>query len=774
MRGCRPAVDGAIHFPCERVLSSLETTMLRIEGNKGGRWIARIAVAAAMALCVANPASARRQGVTTWTVTGPQGGPFTPTSGSVKITNTFSQKLRWWATGDTSWVDVQNTGIVLPGQSKTLSLQLIHTAATSKPKGTYKAQIAFRDPSSGAYSGVADLVLVVGDPPPSSGKLEVTPPEGLVSTGNQGSTFAPLAKDYTLKNSGSASVSWRVSFDDPWAFSPDPIVGQLQPGASAVVSVELDPAQLASFPVGQHATRVRFWDSGLNLEVASRELRVDVKSVSSGAGWTQFNASPDTRIVYVSSSGGNDANNGLSEATPKKSLSAGKSLLRSGYPDWLLLKKGDVWQGQDLGQIGKSGRSVAEPMLISSYGSGARPQIRPTSGNSGVQHFSGTLRYLAFADLHIEPTNPVATSGNAFALFAPVEHVLVEGCYMSGFHTDIVLSNGCKSVSFRRNVIVDAWVNHILAGGGVTDLLLEENVFQKSGLQNTFYNHSIYIANDDVSGVTVRGNIVADAHSSGLECRPGGIAENNLFLRCPVGIVLGGGYEWEYFPDGVTGTLRRNVILDGVDMPNGGGARGWGFHLENVGSALVESNLVANCGPANQREAFGLEGRFNGAQVYNVTLRKNVVSGWGGPGVNIHGLAGSQVKNIVMDDNDLQNLLDASYLVESEFDVASGEISSMANQFFAGQLLTNSWFLLSGQNQSFSGYKTIVGDTTSTNLKASYPNAQANISSYNQSIGGTASHAAFMAEARKQSRDNWRTEYTAEAVNAWMRASFGM
>ena len=35
--------------PCERVLSLWRQPMLRIEGNKSGRWIARIAVAAAMA-----------------------------------------------------------------------------------------------------------------------------------------------------------------------------------------------------------------------------------------------------------------------------------------------------------------------------------------------------------------------------------------------------------------------------------------------------------------------------------------------------------------------------------------------------------------------------------------------------------------------------------------------------------------------------------------------------------------------------------------------------
>ena len=85
-------------------------------------------------------------------------------------------------------------------------------------------------------------------------------------------------------------------------------------------------------------------------------------------GWTSVTPSSDTHIIYVSSSTGSDANNGLSPSTPVKSLLAGISLLRSGMPDWLLLKRGDTWQeslGAEAGRWVKSGRSAQEPMLVS-------------------------------------------------------------------------------------------------------------------------------------------------------------------------------------------------------------------------------------------------------------------------------------------------------------------------------------------------------------------------------------------------------------------------
>jgi hypothetical protein len=114
-------------------------------------------------------------------------------------------------------------------------------------------------------------------------------------------------------------------------------------------------------------------------------------------GWTVFRGSSGTGscgssssnytgtcVVYVANAG----NDGTCVAQPLPVTSTpahpcatpakAQTLLRNGSPDWMLLKKGDTWQG---GMNGPSsgawnrtgGRSTAEPMLISSYGTGARP-----------------------------------------------------------------------------------------------------------------------------------------------------------------------------------------------------------------------------------------------------------------------------------------------------------------------------------------------------------------------------------------------------------------
>jgi len=89
---------------------------------------------------------------------------------------------------------------------------------------------------------------------------------------------------------------------------------------------------------------------------------------------------PDSRMVYVSSSLGSDTNDGLTPATPKKTLVAAVALLRDGHPDWLLLRRGDEWT-EGLGGFDLGGRSAGEPMVITTFGLGSEPaKITPADG----------------------------------------------------------------------------------------------------------------------------------------------------------------------------------------------------------------------------------------------------------------------------------------------------------------------------------------------------------------------------------------------------------
>ncbi len=105
-------------------------------------------------------------------------------------------------------------------------------------------------------------------------------------------------------------------------------------------------------------------------------------------GWTIFTPSADTRLLYVSSSAGDDAA-GVAYAAADaavgadpfrpvgpvhafKTIAAAQKLAREGFPDWVLLKRGDSWR-ENPGV--RSGRSASEPSLIAAYGDGPRPVL---------------------------------------------------------------------------------------------------------------------------------------------------------------------------------------------------------------------------------------------------------------------------------------------------------------------------------------------------------------------------------------------------------------
>jgi hypothetical protein len=75
------------------------------------------------------------------------------------------------------------------------------------------------------------------------------------------------------------------------------------------------------------------------------------------AGWTVITPPSGARVVYCSSSSGNDKNSGLSASAPVQSLAKAESLLRNNSGDELLLKDGDTWN-QTFGTWQLSGASA--------------------------------------------------------------------------------------------------------------------------------------------------------------------------------------------------------------------------------------------------------------------------------------------------------------------------------------------------------------------------------------------------------------------------------
>lgn len=328
-----------------------------------------------------------------------------------------------------------------------------------------------------------------------------------------------------------------------------------------------------------------------------------------------FTPSNDTRKIYVSSSEGNDANSGLAPDQPKKTVAAGIALLRNGFPDWLLLKKGDVWN-EGLGAWKKYGRSNAERMIVWAYGSGARPQLR-TGAASALKCDGGGgtpshLHSLTFSGLHFY-AHTRDTDGQFFSgksgspgvqWLRHATDVTFDDCLIQSYHNGLNVQNydrtGITRFVVSRCVIIDSYSgsgshSQGIYASGVDGLVIEDCVFDKNGWNDkadappTIFNHNIYLQHDNGLDVIVRRNIICRGSSHGIQMRSGGLCEGNFFYRNPIQVFSG----YDTPVDGSTATVRDNVILEATDIISSL-PRGWGITLKNLVSATVMRNIVAH------------------------------------------------------------------------------------------------------------------------------------------------------------------------------------
>lgn len=347
-------------------------------------------------------------------------------------------------------------------------------------------------------------------------------------------------------------------------------------------------------------------------------------------GRTPLGSSGDTRTVYVSTFG-SDGNDGLSDLKPKRTIAAAAGLIRPSCPDHLLFNRGETWN-EGIGQWKKSGRSEAEPMLLSTYGSAIERPLFQTGSGVGIWTGGGggspaTIDNLAIVGLHF-----AGRDENGGAFLQPSTNLLVEDCMFSGYARNLVFQGEGgrhKNIRLRRSVIVDAGASDEHSQGlyayGVDGLVIEGCCFDHNGYPATIFNHGLYIDNGN-TGVIVSENIIAGSSSHGMQLRCGGSVIDNLFVRNSIALSIGGGNAPE--SDGVVCNVRGNVILDGKNI-NDANPRGWGMWFANIAGGVVERNVIANNGTGAQPQALTLDGNHEGSHgIHRLTFRGNRWHNW--------------------------------------------------------------------------------------------------------------------------------------------------
>lgn len=74
--------------------------------------------------------------------------------------------------------------------------------------------------------------------PMTNSPLNISPADGLVSSGPIGGPFAPIQKTYTLTNSGGSSLNWSAATSQPW-LTLSATAGTLTPGGTTNLTLSL-------------------------------------------------------------------------------------------------------------------------------------------------------------------------------------------------------------------------------------------------------------------------------------------------------------------------------------------------------------------------------------------------------------------------------------------------------------------------------------------------------------------------------------------------------
>lgn len=454
-------------------------------------------------------------------------------------------------------------------------------------------------------------------------------------------------------------------------------------------------------------------------------------------GWTVLTPSSDSRIVYVSSSSGLDANDGLSEAKPKKTITSAMKMLRDGSPDWLLLKSGDVWREQVRIDPTSGGDAPDRKTVITSYGDGPRPSIRNDKlwfGSSKKTLHNIAIVGIDFYASYSDPSSPEFGSGTADGMGMQLlpdlgaEDILIEDNSFRFQQTQLQIQTNfgvgplANNIVVRRNQFTDARKFGLMMNW-TSNVLVEENFFDRCGWEKRdSLLHDAYIK--EGHDITVRGNIFSRGGNMGLKLAGNHVdsmlnftIENNLVYRCMIG--FGHSQPLDYDPftqySHQHGIVKNNVFLQvGKNLPwNATTVQAIGLNIGNVNDMQIDGNIFAH---NNEILTGGQVFRFADPATElsaNITASNNVVYDW----------------------------LSTLYTKFGTYIEAKSAVTNLVE------------------------INNLPTDVT-------YTEPSRDIGTYNVTLGGSGDANEFLSHAAGVSKNNWNAAYTANAVNEYIRAGF--
>lgn len=542
-------------------------------------------------------------------------------------------------------------------------------------------------------------------------------------------------------------------------------------------------------------------------------------------GWSILTPSTDSRLIYVSTSGndstaqtylpssaavGSDPYNPSGTILPYATIDAALTQARSGYPDYILLKRGDSWTRTAMIAM-KAGRSATERMVLCYYGSAT---ARPIMKNFGVNLWKASYSAVIGIQFTAARRNPNATE---FAGFANADlrtdnnagfdalggynntvtgGLLIEDCWFDWFAGNIIQSPQTTApvltdVIVRRNLITNNYSTVGHAQGLYSDrasIWLEENIFDhngwyKQGTANfsdptegkaTMFNHNTYFGG--TRETVFRNNLFLRASSIGSKFTSNTssgtneikswdvLVDNNLYVEGEVGISLGGN------DDQNNGPRWRNIHVTNNVMTHIGRTQptlrtlGWGLDVQDWDGGKVTGNIFAHWGDATLNNNFGI---FSSGNTNDVTYSDNIIYNVSSGGPLVAFRDGAIQIRSKFTGNDIWT--------NSTGQVISYTLTGNAgfgNNYFYSTRSAAQWFTVNGTYNGLDQYKTASGDTTSVAGKRNYTAPDRTIETYLASLGYATDMDSLAVLLCTQSKFNWLPSLKASAINDYIRAGY--
>jgi hypothetical protein len=539
---------------------------------------------------------------------------------------------------------------------------------------------------------------------------------------------------------------------------------------------------------------MKIFNSCLMIIVFLFSVSIYAEVSQDASGWTIVTPSVDSRIIYVSSAG-NDTNDGINQTYPVQTITRAEELVRDSFPDWILLRCGDVWD-EYIPYWRKSGRGENEPIFISSYGTGPRPLLR-VENHSGFTRAGGEeLRqhiFLIGVDFYNYKRDPSSsyydssvTSGSGFSWTGAGNNILIEDCCFRFFTGGLAVQKytGSQLTNFRlrRSIITDAYSTNSHSQGfyasHIDGFLVEECVFDHNGwlIQGTgnnaqaggaatMFNHNTYF--NECNDVVVKGNMFLRASSMGNKmCSNvsdgsiGILFDNNLYVEGEIGIGIGGNTEEHSRFCNVV--IRNNVMLHiGRSSPT---SRNFGWYLEisdNV-NCVVSNNCFLHQPWYNNTYAVNI----GGASEENILIKNNIIYDIRYQALRVN--VNTAWDNIQIFENTIQDDTLGSAMIYHHGDF--GNVSYYDNTYYTSE--PSNFARLDGEQLTYEEWISSSGETGSENRAITFTDPDRTVESYYSSLGGDGTFTGFIDRARQQSKSNWNSAYTASAVNDYIRVGF--